>query len=471
MNAEDVIMKLKITWLILISIAAFLALSTIQGYLIYNTYTLKRKAFIEDTRSRILNIDYNQELDSIINNWDDELKNQIADYKNHRSTNQEILYWLQQKADTLNKDYYRIYQKELKDKKLGYSVNYKKNIESIVIFGEENDTLFPQKKGQTFKMFGNDFPNEKANSVSVSRTFSQYDYLDQTEDKITTKHYNLEIRFKDMMQIVDEKSIVLNQMLGLLVGSVFLFLVMLGLFYYSLKSLITQKKISTVKTDFINNITHELKTPLATLGIATKSLKNEHILKHPEAFTNSLHIIDRQNERIQKLIDQVMHSSLEAGHLQLDRQPINASSYLNRVVEDFKLSQTKEELTLTTSFEKETPPLFIDEFYFTTALFNLLDNAVKYNEGDIHIKLSTKQIENYFFIEISDNGLGIPKAAQKQIFEKFYRVSQGNLHTHQGLGLGLYYTQQIVTAHQGTLEVKSDVEKGSRFIIKIPFAL
>ena len=117
-------------------------------------------------------------------------------------------------------------------------------------------------------MFGNDFPNENANSVSVSRTFSQYDYLDQTEDKITTKHYNLEIRFKDMMQIVDEKNIVLNQMLGLLVGSVFLFLVMLGLFYYSLKSLITQKKISTVKTDFINNITHELKTPLATLGLS-----------------------------------------------------------------------------------------------------------------------------------------------------------------------------------------------------------
>ena len=260
-------------------------------------------------------------------------------------------------------------------------------------------------------------------------------------------------------------------MLGLLVGSVFLFLVMLGLFYYSLKSLITQKKISTVKTDFINNITHELKTPLATLGIATKSLKNEHILKHPEAFTNSLHIIDRQNERIQKLIDQVMHSSLEAGHLQLDRQPVNASAYLNRVVEDFKLSQTKERVSLTTSFQKETPPLFIDEFYFTTALFNLLDNAIKYNEGDIHIQLSTKRIENYFCIEISDNGLGIPKAAQKQIFEKFYRVSQGNPHTHQGLGLGLYYTQQIVTAHQGTLKVKSDIKKGSRFIIKIPFAL
>ncbi|MBW2962809.1 sensor histidine kinase [Mesonia aestuariivivens] len=464
-------MKLKITWLILISIAAFLALSTIQGYLIYNTYTLKRKAFIEDTRSRILNIDYNQELDSIINNWDEELKNQIADYKNHRSTNQEILYRLQQKADTLNKDYYRIYQKELKDKKLGYSVNYKKNIESIVIFGEENDTLFPQKQVQTFKMFGNDFPNEKANSVSVSRTFSQYDYLDQTEDKITTKHYNIELKFKDMMQIVDEKSIVLNQMLGLLVGSVFLFLVMLGLFYYSLKSLITQKKISTIKTDFINNITHELKTPLATLGIAIKSLKNEHILKHPEALTNSLQIIDRQNERIQKLIDQVMNSSLEAGHLQLNRQPINTFAYLNRVVEDFKLSQTKEELTIITSFQKETPSLFIDEFYFTTALFNFLDNAVKYNEADIRIHMTTKQIEDYFFIEISDNGLGIPKPAQKQIFEKFYRVSQGNLHTHQGLGLGLYYSKQIIIAHEGSLEVQSDIRKGSKFIIQIPFAL
>ena len=271
-------MKPKITWLVFISIIAFIALSGIQGYLIYNTYTLKSNAFIENTRSKILSIDYDQELDSIVDTWQEDLKNQIADYKNKRTTQKEMLDWLQQKADSLNKDYYRIYQEQLTGKKLGYSVNYKKNIVSVVIFDNTNDTIFPIGEKETFKLFGNDFPNSKANSVSVTRTFSQYDYIDQTKGDITTQHYNLEIKFKDLMYIEDKNNIVFKQMLGLLIGSLFLFLVMLGLFYYSLKSLITQKKLSTVKTDFINNITHELKTPLATLGIATKSLKNQQIL-------------------------------------------------------------------------------------------------------------------------------------------------------------------------------------------------
>lgn len=462
-------MKRKVTWLILISVIAFIALSCIQGYLIYNTYILKRNAFIEQTKSQILNIDYDQGLDSIIDTWDEELKNQIADYKNNRTTKRELLYWLQQKADTLNKDYYRIYQKHLANKELGYLVNYKKNIISIVIFDKENDTIFPIDQKRNFRLFGNDFPNSKANSVSTSRTFSQYDYIDQTADKISTQHYNLEVKFKDLMHIVDERSIVFNQMLSLLIGSIFLFLVMLGLFYYSLKSLITQKKLSTVKADFINNITHELKTPLATLGIATKSLKNKQIVSKPEALKNSLNIVERQNDRIQKLIDQVMTNSIQAEHLNLKLQKVEMFPYLQALLQDFRLSVAQKEVTINSSFQQESTYLLIDEFYFTTALLNILDNAVKYSEGKTLIEVNSYSEKGYFVIKLKDNGIGIPRSAQKYLFQKFYRVSQGNLQTNQGLGLGLYYTQQIILAHHGMLEVKSQSGKGSIFTIKIPF--
>lgn len=461
-------MKLKITWLILISVIAFLALSGIQGYLIYNTYTLKRNAFIENTRTKILNIDYNQELDSIIDTWEETLKNQIADYKNNRTTKKDLLHWLQQKADSLNEDYYRIYQEQLTDKKLGYSVNYKKNITSVVIFGKKNDTIFPIEEKETFKLFGNDFPNSKANSVSVSRTFSQYDYIDQTQDNITTQHYNLEIKFKDLMHIEDKNSIVFKQMLGLLAGSLFLFLVMLGLFYYSLKSLITQKKLSTVKTDFINNITHELKTPLATLGVATKSLRNQQILNKPEALQHSLAIVERQNERIQKLIDQVMTNSLTAEHINLELQKVELTSFLSHLSEDFKVSVADKPVSLETIFQQEPVHLSIDPFYFSTAILNILDNAVKYSEGKTFISLTTFIEKEFFILKIKDQGIGIPKSAQAYLFEKFYRVSQGNLQTKQGLGLGLYYTQQIILVHHGILEVESEKGKGSTFIIKIP---
>ena len=461
-------MKPKITWLVFISIIAFIALSGIQGYLIYNTYTLKRNAFIETTRSKILSIDYDQELDSIVDTWQEDLKNQIADYKNKRTTKKEMLDWLQQKADSLNKDYYRIYQEQLTDKKLGYSVNYKKNIVSVVIFDNTNDTIFPIEEKETFKLFGNDFPNAKANSVSVTRTFSQYDYIDQTEGGITTQHYNLEIKFKDLMYIEDKNNIVFKQMLGLLIGSLFLFLVMLGLFYYSLKSLITQKKLSTVKTDFINNITHELKTPLATLGIATKSLKNQQILNKPEALENSLAIIERQNERIQKLIDQVMTNSLTAEHLKLKLQSLEIISFLKQLSEDFSISVTDKQLSLEASFQQEPVYVAIDKFYFSTAILNVLDNAVKYSKGEVNISLSTLTDKGFFILKIKDQGIGIPKAAQHYLFDKFYRVSQGNLQSNQGLGLGLYYTQQIILAHGGVLSVESEQGKGSTFIIKIP---
>ncbi|MDR6300992.1 sensor histidine kinase [Mesonia maritima] len=461
-------MKLKVTWLIVISVIAFIALSVIQGYLIYNTYTLKRNAFIQNTRSEILNIDYNKHLDSIVDTWEETLKNQIADYKNKRTTKQIVLNKLRQKADSLNSNYYNLYKEELAHKDLGYAVSYKKNIESIVIFDKENDTIFPLAEQTNFKLFGNDFQNSKANSVSVSRTFSQYDYIDQTENKINTQHYNLEIKFKDLMYIKDKNSIVFKQMLGLLIGSLFLFVVMLGLFYYSLKSLMAQKKISAVKTDFINNITHELKTPLATLGIATKSLKNQQILSKPETLQNSLAIIDRQNERIQKLIDQVMTNSLKAQHLKLALKNVEIIPFLNHIVEDFKLSVEAKPLQIAIAFNHQEKELKIDPFYFSTAIFNLLDNAVKYSKEKAKIKITTDYNNNCFFLVIKDEGIGIPKKEQQHLFEKFYRVSSSNLQANQGLGLGLYYTQQIILAHQGTIKVKSEKSKGSTFTIKIP---
>lgn len=461
-------MKTKFFWLITVSIVVFLALSSIQGYLIYNTYTLKRNAFIDKTRDRILKIDYNQELELIVDSWGEELKNQIADYKNYRITKKELLYRIKLKAVTLNDQYYKVYARELHNRKLGYALNYKKNIKSIVIFGKENDTLFPLKKDGSFRLFGADFPNNKANSVSVSRTFTQFDFIDQTGGDIITQQYNLEVKAQDLMQIIDEKSIVFKQMAGLLIGSIIIFLAMVGLFYYSLKTLIKQKKINTIKTDFINNITHELKTPLATLGIATKGLKVKEIQDDPEAITHSLKIIDRQNDRIQKLIDQVMSNSLHAENIPLQRTQILARPYLEEVLEDFKMGLQHRKVSIETDFFPKKILLRMDKFYFTTALFNLLDNAVKYSEDPIEIRVKTAVDRNQFTIAIQDRGMGISKTAQKSLFDKFYRVSQGDVYQQKGLGLGLYYTEQIVKAHEGEVSVESEPGKGSIFLIKIP---
>jgi len=461
-------MKTNFIWLVSISVVVFIALSSIQSFLIYNTYTLKQNAFIKETKDRILKIDYNQELDSIVNLWGVELKNQIADYKNERIGKKELLYHIQLEAEALNDRYYKIYKRELKNRNLGYDLVYKKNIKSIVIFGDENDTIFPLKKGEVLKLFGAEFPNNKANSVNTTRTFSQLEYIDQTGKEITTQHYNLEVKGQDLMQITDEKSIIIKQMTGLLAGSILIFLAMVGLFYYSLRTLIQQKKINNIKTDFINNITHELKTPLATLGIATKSLKIKEIRENPTSIANSLEIIDRQNDRIQKLIDQVMSNSLSAENISLQRKQVLANSFLAEVLEDFKMGLQHLEVVIETEFFQKKVLLRLDEFHFTTALFNLLDNAVKYSESPAKIKLKTRLERNYYTISVQDQGMGISKKVQKNLFDKFYRVPHGDVFGQNGLGLGLFYAEQIIKAHHGEISVESELGKGSIFLIKIP---
>lgn len=461
-------MKTKFFWLVTVSIIVLIALSSIQGYLIYNTYTLKRNAFIGQTRDQILKIDYKQELELIFDNWSEELKNQIADYKNNRITKNELLHQIKLKANTLNEQYYQTYKRELLSRKLDYTINYKKKIKSIVIFGKENDTLFPLKEEGSFRLFGADFPDQEANSVSVSRTFSQNEFIDQTGDEIIAQQYNLEIKAQNLMQIADEKSIVFKQMAGLMTGSIIIFLAMVSLFYYSFKILIKQKKINAIKTDFINNITHELKTPLATLGIATKSLKVKEIKDNPGAIANSLAIIDRQNDRIQKLIDQVMSNSLSSENIVLQRTKVMPHFYLKELLQDFKIGLHNLEIFIESDFYPKPIVLQLDKFYFTTALLNLLDNAVKYSECPVKIKIKTAVYQNHFTIMIQDHGIGIPKNAQKYLFDKFYRVSQGDVYSQKGLGLGLYYTQQVIKAHGGKISIKSELGKGSVFLIKIP---
>jgi signal transduction histidine kinase len=246
-----------------------------------------------------------------------------------------------------------------------------------------------------------------------------------------------------------------------LVLSLLSILTLITLFVIALKALIKQKKVSDVKTDFINNITHELKTPLATLGISTKILEQKNIRDNDESFNSIVNTISRQNNRLQSLIDQVMANSLAENEIELQKEKIETEVFLQTIVNDFKIGYPK--IHIQTHFETQKTNLVLDKFHLTTALLNVLENSVKYGSNTITIK--TKQIEDQFSISIEDDGIGISKNKQALLFEKFYRVEQGNLHNTKGLGLGLYYVAQIVKAHQGSVNVISDLGKGARFTI------
>jgi signal transduction histidine kinase len=464
-------MKNRITILIIASIATLIALSAIQGYLIENAYQLEKKLFIQETDEAISDIDNHPELDSLTDVVGDALKESLSDYKNKRISKAAVIHQLKIKGDSVNPQYMERYNKELDSINLGYKIRYQRKISSIVTFdGRKTDTIFPVKNQRNLVILGEPFNDKDAQTIKNARTFTEFKFVEKVKDSVFVNSIDLEIKTKDVILITDWKSIVFRRMATLLIFSVLLFLFVVGLLYYSIKNLINQKKITEIKTDFINNITHELKTPLATLSVASKSLKNKAIQNTPEAFENTLHIVDRQNTRLQKLIDQVLTNSLSSEDIVLSKDAVIDTIYFKNLMADFKLSTQQKSLKLINDVCEEEVVLRIDTFHFTTALLNILENAVKYGNDDTEIHLKTRLKNNKYVIQIRDNGTGISEKDQTQIFDKFYRVSHGNVHDVKGLGLGLYYTYQIVHAHQGKITVQSELKKGTTFIITIPIS-
>ena len=462
-------MKNKITLLIMASVLGLIALSSIQAYLISNTYQLKKKAFIKETDDALEGIQDINQIDSLSVVWKEDLRNHLNDYKSSRISKAEVLSRFFTKTDSLNRVFKTLFEQELKRINLGYAVEYKQELTSIVIIeGSKTDTIFPSSTEFKAKIFGSDFNSKNGHRVNISSWYTESEYIHQKEGKIVTDAYDLEVKNINYIQIKDWKRIVYGRMALLFFGSVLLFLFVIGLLYYSIKNLVTQKKIADIKTDFINNITHELKTPLATLSIATKTLKNEAIKANPDAFKNTVNIVDRQNERLQKLIDQVMTNSLSNEEIVLNKEQVVDNLYFNDIIEDFKLAKQHTNLTVINEIYTAEILLRLDKFHFATALLNILENAVKYGKEHTIITFKTDLRNGNYCVIISDNGIGVSEKNQKYVFDKFYRVSDGNVHDVKGLGLGLYYTHQIIKAHQGSISMTSQLNKGTTFTIKIP---
>ncbi|WP_271766859.1 sensor histidine kinase [Aquimarina algiphila] len=461
--------KQKINILIVTSILALLALSGIQGYLIFNTYQLKKDVFIKETKKSVSSFDNTKEMDSISELWYNELTKNLTEYKKNNLLKNETIKHFKPFTDSLNDLFKEYYNQEMKKVNLSYELKYKKTIKSIVIHDDNVlDTIFSAEDGDNYFLFGEDFPDEEGTVISKARWFTEHDYEDDSKEEVLQTKLDVEIRTEDTINIIGWKRIVLGQMSSLFLISILLFLFVVILLFYSIKTVIQQKKIADVRNDFINNITHELKTPLATLGIASKSLRNKETQNSPQIFANALDILDRQNTRLQKLIDQVMNNTLGSEDIILKKENFLDNKYFNEILEDFKLSVGNKEVEINSKIEYRDVFLNIDRFLFTTAVFNILENAVKYGKEKVKITMRTELKNNSYEISIQDNGVGIPEKEYTKVFEKFYRVATGNVHDVKGLGLGLFYTNQIIKAHQGKIDIESKTDEGTKFIITIP---
>ncbi|MFD1602235.1 sensor histidine kinase [Flavobacterium artemisiae] len=448
-------MKQRINLLITFSIIALIILSTVQCYLVKTAYDYKVAQFHTEIKNEIALITNNyNDIDSAFISKKEALYKSLSERYIHGKNNKSEI----QKGiiendyrDAVTQRIQRKFERDLPNLKIDFAIVLNKFI--LYKNAQKKDTIFSEKPFIQNKLYGN--------LASLNQAFLVRNYVGTTNTNLAGQDYKLLTEDSMYVSVVDWEMIILKRMTFILILSLLSILTLISLFVIAIKALIKQKKVNEVKTDFINNITHELKTPLATLGISTKILERKDIRENEENFNLVVNTISRQNTRLQSLIDQVMANSLAENQIELQKEKVKAGNFLLTIIEDFKVAHPK--IDILTDFKEANTNLILDPFHLTTALLNVLENAVKYGSDKITIK--TNLYQDQFSISIEDNGIGIEKNKQALLFEKFYRVEQGNLHNTKGLGLGLFYVNQIIKAHQGSVNVISDLGKGAQFTI------
>ncbi|AOM77638.1 sensor histidine kinase [Pedobacter steynii] len=267
----------------------------------------------------------------------------------------------------------------------------------------------------------------------------------------------------------NENSLILGNLSATMGSSAGLLLILIFIFAYTIYAILKQKKISEMKTDFINNMTHEFKTPVATIMIASEALKDPEITEDKNRVKRLAGIIYDENVRLGNHIERVLSiARLEKKELKLERTELNINDLILVVVDSMNLQLQKKDAEIKLHLDASEPIIYADELHLSNVIYNLIDNANKYSVSAPKITLSTKNTGKNMIIEVADEGIGMTKEQTKRIFDQFYRVPTGNLHDVKGFGLGLNYVQDIIAQMNGLIKVNSEKDKGTVFEIILP---
>jgi two-component system, OmpR family, phosphate regulon sensor histidine kinase PhoR len=248
-----------------------------------------------------------------------------------------------------------------------------------------------------------------------------------------------------------------------------LLLTVLLFFGYTLSVIIRQRQLSQTQKDFINNLTHELKTPISSIALSAKIINDENIVENPKRLLKYAQIIQEQNNRLAINVEKVLNlATLEKTKIHLNKEKIELHNFLAQVIESFSQSDSGKNSKIELNVVQ--PPLYLiaDKFHLTNLILNILENGVKYSEKKPHLLVEAKRLNKCTILKISDNGIGISRKYRKKIFRKFYRIPTGNVHNVKGFGLGLDYVRKIVKSHRWEIKVDDNPKGGSIFTLKIP---
>jgi two-component system phosphate regulon sensor histidine kinase PhoR len=267
----------------------------------------------------------------------------------------------------------------------------------------------------------------------------------------------------------DKNSAIISNLSATLASSIGLLLVLVFIFSYTLYAILKQKKLSEMKTDFINNMTHEFKTPVATIMIASEALKDPEVTEDKARLKRLAGIIYDENVRLGSHIERVLSiARLEKGELKMENTEVDMNDLIVIVLDSMELQLQKRNAIIHVNTDAENSVVYGDELHLSNVIYNLIDNANKYSSEVPEITITTRNTSKNLIIEIADKGIGMTKEQSKRIFDQFYRVPTGNLHDVKGFGLGLNYVQDIIKKLNGTVKVSSEKDRGTTFEISLP---
>lgn len=344
----------------------------------------------------------------------------------------------------------------------------------------------PLKERVNFKLLDQDLKTELMNNgVNISYHFTvstqdgreQYrcpEYSDEGEEYSYTqtlfrndpmnKSGIVKIHFPDMNSYIFSS-------IRFMIPSLVFTIVLLITFIFTIVVIFRQKRYTEIKNDFINNMTHELKTPISSISLAAQMLNDETVTKSPAMMKHLGGVINDESKRLRFLVEKVLQMSMfDRKKAIFKKKELDLNELADNVANTFTLRVEHTGGHITTYLAAKYPKIYVDEMHFTNVLFNLLDNAVKYKHPDrpVELKLKTWNDQDHLFLSLKDNGVGLKKENLKKIFEKFYRVHTGNVHDVKGFGLGLAYVKKIVELHKGIIHAESEKGKGTTFIIQLP---
>ena len=315
-----------------------------------------------------------------------------------------------------------------------------------------------------------DFEYGVYDCTSEKMRYGDYVPLQTAKEKITSKklptwnHY----AYYFGVQFPNREGNLINQM-GIWSFSSFVLLVVIVFFAYTLFVILKQKRLSEIQKDFINNMTHEFKTPISTIAVSTEVLKDPNIIHQPERLLNYTTIIEKENTRLKQQVERVLQMArLDKEDIGLKKELVDVHHIIQEAIRNSAAALHEKHGAISCDLKATRHSVEADKLHLTNVLYNLIDNAIKYCKVSPQIHISTSDVHKNLLIEIEDNGIGISPDNQKRVFQKFYRVPTGNVHDVKGFGIGLNYVKSIIETHKGYVRLESELGRGSTFKICLP---